>query len=253
MLILYSFQEQGIAGHGLASITTPFALNHPTEIIERQAAASHLYQSAHNRSHHVAKKPVGRDFKIPAVSRCLVPLSRRDFAQSGLHVGMRLTESAEVLIIFEYGSRIIHQLEVKRIVQLARVCLKEWRLTRMYIIMVRAQRCREAGMHPVFHLLSLLNGNILWKKFVQLISQLLCIKLALIVEMSHHHASMHTCIRPAGSCHTDLLPKQKREATLQFCLHRDAVGLYLPAMIACAIVAQGDEISHDSTLFGLQN
>lgn len=117
--------------------------------------------------------------------------------------------------------------------------------------MVRARGGRETGMEIAAHLLHLLNGDIVWQQLVQFIGQLLAVDILRSfefairrqIEMRHHHPGMHPSIRPASPSHSDLLPEQCRESTLQAFLYGLAIRLDLPAVIARTIIAECDEIA----------
>ena len=61
--------------------------------------------------------------------------------------------------------------------------------------------------------------------------------------MSNHLAGMYACIGTPRSCHVGWLAQQKGNSALELCLHGISIRLYLPAMIAGAVIAEPDEVS----------
>ena len=92
-------------------------------------------------------------------------------------------------------------------------------------------------MHIIAHGFHRLYGYIVGQQAVQLITQLLAIDSALEVEVGHHHTGMNTGIGTSGTSNLDVGTQQQRQGSLQLLLHRDAVGLYLPAVKTGSVVA----------------
>lgn len=114
----------------------------------------------------------------------------------------------------------------------------------MDIVAVHAAGGGEAGMQVVGHEADAADGNILRQQLVELIAELLAVNGAVNVEVGHHHAGMNAGISTPCACHGNVTTEQQRQRSLQLLLHRVAVGLNLPAVIACTIVAESNKISH---------
>ena len=87
-----------MGGHGLTRICTFFSFNYLTETFQRYPTAPHIDERTNNGPNHVAQKTVCAYFEVPSRRRRLVPLSRHHLAKGRLHIGMSLTECAEILI-----------------------------------------------------------------------------------------------------------------------------------------------------------
>ena len=105
-------------------------------------------------------------------------------------------------------------------------------------------------MEIVAHLTHLLNGNILWQEPVQLVGEISSIhRQGLHIEVGNHHTGMDTGIGTASTRHGNILSQNRGESPLQLLLHGTAVGLYLPSVIASAVITEGDEESHSLYAF----
>ena len=121
----------------------------------------------------------------------------------------------------------------------------------MYIVAIHATGGRETGMQVVSDTMHATNGNVLRHKTVELIGKLNAIDLAIDVKVSHHHTGMNASIGAASTCQGNITTEQQRQRSLQLLLHRVAVRLNLPAVIACTIVAESHEISHTRSVAAL--
>ena len=238
-------KEEGMTGHGGAGTATVFLLNHLTERIDTHLATSHLEEGAHNGTHHVAQEAVGLDDKAPLVLAHLFPMGLHDAAVVGSHIGVELTETGEVNIVEESASSLVHERKVGRMEEPHRAVTVEGILGRGHVVVVGARGGTEACMGIGLHGLHLLHGDVLGKQAIELVGKTGAIDLLLGIEVGYHLQGMHTGIGAAGTDNGCLLTKKCREGLLQALLHGDAIGLYLPAMVGCAIVGQGDEVTHD--------
>lgn len=114
----------------------------------------------------------------------------------------------------------------------------------MQIVTIHPAGGRESRMQIVCHLFNLADSNVIGQKFVQFVDQLLTINRFMAIEMSHHLPGMHTGISPASPCHRNVLAQQQCQRMLQLLLNRITVWLYLPPVVAAAIVAESHKISH---------
>ncbi len=100
-------------------------------------------------------------------------------------------------------------------------------------------------MHIVADGFYLADANVLRQQAIQLMGQIVNTHGKLPdIEVSSHLTGMHTCISTTSTHHIDLLAQQQRQTALQLLLHRDAIGLNLPAVIARSVVTEPDKISH---------
>ena len=108
-------------------------------------------------------------------------------------------------------------------------------------------------MHVGGHWLNAIYSNVVGQQAVELLCQHIGVELGASVEMGGHAAGMDSGVCAPCSGDADFLAQQQREASLQFALHRDSIGLYLPPVIAGAIVTEPDKISlHTLVCFGAQ-
>lgn len=96
-------------GAGLAAV---LAFDDGTELLQGHAPFPYLQQSAYDGSHHVAQKTVRLDaeHQQPIL---LKPTRLHDLAVVGLHLGMHLRETREVLIFKKHISRLLHLADVQ--------------------------------------------------------------------------------------------------------------------------------------------
>ena len=64
------------------------------------------------------------------------------------------------------------------------------------------------------------------------------------IKVCSHLSGMHPRVGTSCSYHCDISFQQSRQRLLQHLLHRHPIGLYLPSMIACAIIGKPNNISH---------
>ena len=113
----------------------------------------------------------------------------------------------------------------------------------MNIIMIGTRGGRKACMQTRLDLYDTVNGYIARHHAVELISQLGSVYLRVPIKMSHHGTGMYPGIRTTGAHHLNGFSEQGRQSALQHLLDRQAIGLYLPAMIGCAVKAEIDKIT----------
>ena len=93
-------------------------------------------------------------------------------------------------------------------------------------------------------------GYVVRQKPVQLVYKITAVYLGVEIEMCHHLPSVHACVGTPGPHYGYGLAQEYRQSLFHFGLHRIAVGLHLPAMIAAAVITQCDEIAHSVLIFG---
>ena len=92
-------------------------------------------------------------------------------------------------------------------------------------------------MHIARHTLRLLYPDVRRKHSVELVRQLRGIGNRLLnIKMGHHMPGMNPGIRAACTNDIDRGSKQRRETTFYLALNADAIGLYLPSVIARTVV-----------------
>ena len=173
-----------------------------------------------------------------------MPLGMGYMAKCGLHVAASLAESAEVLVLAKETPCLVHQVEIKMIVHLLRIATGKGILVGVYIIMICTRTSRETSVHVWCNLMDTAYADVVRQQTIKFHSERVRLEVGIRIEMGSHRAGMNTSIGASGPRHTNGLAQKQREATLQFALHRDAIGLYLPPMIPFAIVAKPNEIAH---------
>ena len=230
--------------HGSAGTAAVFLLYHLAKFLYSHLTTTHLEQSAHYGTHHIAEEAVGLDYKAPLVLVHLLPSGLHDAAVVGGHIGMELAEAGEVHIIEEAASSLVHPLKVGGMEEAHGTMTAEGVLGRRHIVVVGARGGAEAGMRIRTYGLHTLHGNVGWKYAVELVSKALAIYLLLGIEVGNHLQGMHTSIGATGTRDRGILAQERGEGLGQGLLHGDAVGLYLPTVIVGAVVGKGDEMSH---------
>ena len=240
----YIDQEQGMPWHGGAGTAAVFLLYHPTELIDGHLATPHLEEGAHDGTHHVAQEAVGLDDEAPLMLAHLFPSGLHDAAVVGGDIGVELAEAGEVDIIEEAAGSLVHPLEVGRMEETHGAMAAEGVLGRRHVVVIGARGGTEAGMGIALHGLHPLHGYILWEETVELVGKAGTVNSLLGIEVGNHLQGMNTGIGAPGTDNGGLFTQECGECLLQALLHGDAVGLYLPAMIGCAVIGKGDEKSH---------
>jgi len=64
--------------------------------------------------------------------------------------------------------------------------------------------------------------------------------------------SMYTGIGSAGTNHLNCLAEDGAQSMIEYLLHTQGLGLYLPAMVIGALKCQFDKISMNQNLLGLE-
>ena len=86
-------------------------------------------------------------------------------------------------------------------------------------------------------------GDVGRQQAVQFVGQQHGVHGSIGIEMRHHQRGMHPGIGTPRPHHVHLATQQGGEGAHQALLHTQTVGLYLPAVIGCAVVGKVDEIS----------
>ena len=102
--------------------------------------------------------------------------------------------------------------------------------------MIRARGGAEACMSIARHRAYQLHGNVGRKQTIQFICETFTINLLTSIEMGYHLLCMYPRISATSSHYRNFFTKECRECPFQAFLHRDAIRLYLPAMIGCTII-----------------
>ena len=158
-------------------------------------------------------------------------------AERGLHVGMSLAERAEVAIVQEHAGGLVHLPEVERVMHLTGVGPQERLLAGVDIVAIHTAGGGKAGVHAVGDGHDALHGDVSGQQPVEFVGKLPGVDGGIGVEMGHHHPGMDAGIGPAGTSHRRRAAQKCGERAFQLFLHRDAVGLYLPAMKTGAVIA----------------
>jgi hypothetical protein len=99
-------------------------------------------------------------------------------------------------------------------------------------------------MHIMSHPFDAVYSDVVMQKSVELLGEHHSIKLGISIEVGCHLTGVNTGIGSTCTCYCDGLTQQERQTAFQLALHRDAIGLYLPAVIVGAVIAKPYEISH---------
>ena len=135
-------------------------------------------------------------------------------ADGGLHVGVRLAESAEIIVLQQQSCRPVHGLEIQVVVQLKAIGTRKGVLHGVQIIMVGARGGRKAGMQFIIHAFHPVHGNVARKQLVQPVGHLLTVYGHIPVEVGHHHAGMHAGIGSSGPYNFHIASEQRGECLL---------------------------------------
>ena len=119
ILIGNIFEEKGMSRHRLAGICPRFSFYDTSKTIDVDTPPSNLNESTNDSTHHVAQETIGTDFKVPSGGRRLMPFGSHHLTDGGLNIGMSLAESAKVVIFHQHTGRLIHFVEVQRVMKLA--------------------------------------------------------------------------------------------------------------------------------------
>ena len=233
-----------MARHGGAGTATVFLLYHTAKVIDGHLATANLEEGAHDGTHHVAQEAVGLDDEAPLVLTHLLPPGLHDAAVVGGHIGVELAEAGEVYVLEELLGSLVHALKVGRMEQPHGAMTAERVLGCRHIVVIGARGGTEACMGIGRHGLNALHSDIGREQAVELVGKAGAIDLLLGVEVGYHLQRMHTGIGAPGTDNGSVLAQECGECLLQALLHGDAIGLYLPAMIGCAVVGEGDEVTH---------
>jgi hypothetical protein len=155
-----------------------------------------------------------------------------------------LTKTGKVLFSQKQRSPLIHDPEIKRIMDLPGIASQKRILAQMDIIAIETGLGGETCMKSFINLPDILHSNIPGKDPVQAVCQLFTIKFSRPVKMCHHHPGMHSGIRPSGSHRLYLLPEQSGQTPVKPLLDRDPIRLHLPTVIVCAVIGKSDKIPH---------
>lgn len=109
--------------------------------------------------------------------------------------------------------------------------------------MVRARDSAETGVHIRRNSHHTAHADVLRQQTVELIGQLLAVNGLRSIPVGGHHARMYARVGTARAHHLHILAQECGERALQLGLYRITVGLHLPPMIACAVVAEKNKIT----------
>lgn len=185
--------------HGLACLCALVAADDVLELFEGETATADVDEGAYNGANHVAKETIGGNLEVPAARLVLYPTGNTYVANGGFIVGTSLAEGCEIGDGGEVFACAIHFVEIQVVVSLERVSAVEWRLARVYIIMVRARNGAKTCMHIVGNRLYAVDGDIGWQNAVEPERKLLTVDVEQGVEMCCHPSGMYASIGSAGT------------------------------------------------------
>ena len=165
-------------------------------------------------------------------------MGRGDLTERGFVVSTSLAESFKVVLGGEPQRCFVHHLEIEFPVGLHRVVTEEGIALCVNEITVGTSFGREARVHILADALGAPAADVAWQNAVETVTELVSVKLLVGVEVTNHCTGVD-----AGVC-GNRLTEQCAQTLLHFFLHRHAVGLYLPAMVSCAVETQPKEYSH---------
>ena len=103
-------------------------------------------------------------------------------------------------------------------------------------IMVRARCSRKTCMQIFVNRFYPLDSNILRQQPIQLVTQLMAVKLFYRIKVRNHHRGMNSCIRASCTSDSYFFTQNKGQSFLQLSLHRNSIGLHLPSMKSSSVV-----------------
>lgn len=90
----------------------------------------------------------------------------------------------------------------------------------------------------------LLDGNVLGQDAIEAECHLIGGYCLIGVKVCHHHRGVHARIGTSGSYAFRRDGKQLGECVVEPSLDAVGIGLYLPAVVVCAVVGEGDKVAH---------
>ena len=90
----------------------------------------------------------------------------------------------------------------------------------------------------------LLDGNILRQDAIEAKCHLIWVYCLIGVEVCHHHRGVYARIGTSRSYAFRRDGKQLGEGVVKAGLNTVGIGLYLPAVVVCAVVGEGDKVAH---------
>ena len=99
--VLHIGEEESAGGSTSAGAAEVFGCDNLLELLDGVAATTHIYQSAHNGTYHIAQKPVGTDSETECSVALHNPLSMRHMTDVCLIIRIKLCKRCEVLILKE--------------------------------------------------------------------------------------------------------------------------------------------------------
>ena len=226
-----------------AGFATVLAPDDGAELFQCHASLPNLQQGADDGSHHVAQETIRLDTKHQQ-SVLLKPACLHDLAVVGLHLGMHLRETCEVLIIKEDIGGFLHLCDVQIPIKEIGIVYVERILGTCDVIMVGARNGVKTGVHLGRDLPNSINDDVLRQEGIHLMRQ--CFRVGnrlLDIEMGVVVPSMYARVGTPTACDGDCLSQLEAQAVLYRSLHAIGVRLDLVTMVTAAVVGQMDEIS----------
>ncbi len=227
-------------GAGLAAV---LALHDGTKLLQAHAPLPHFQQGADNGAHHVAQKTVGLDAEHQQAV-LLHPARLHDLAVVGLHLGVHLRETREVVVLEEHVGGLLHLVHVEVAIEEEGVAGVERVLRACDVIMVGARHRVEAGMQLGADLPDTVDRDVVGQEGIHLMGQGFGVRYLLLhVEMGVVVTCVDTRVGAAAARDGDGLSQLEAEALLQGGLHAGGVRLDLVTVVTAAVVSQMDEIT----------
>ena len=158
--------RQGFARHGHSGVAAVFAFDDFLEVFERETAPPHFEQGADDGAHHVAQETVRLDGEDELAAGVL-PTGFHEVADVGLHVGVQLGETGEVLVPREDGAGLVHEPDVRQGIAPVGELAGEGVLRFVEIIFVGAREGRETGVGVGLHGVDGADGDAVVQESVQ--------------------------------------------------------------------------------------
>ena len=225
-----------MARHGGTGTAAVFFLNDTTKFLDAHLATAYLEQGAYDCTHHIAQEAIGLDNEDPLVLTYLLPPGLHDTAVVGGNIGVELAEAGEVGIVKQAAGGFIHTFKVGCVEKTHSTVATEGVLGGSDVVMIGARGGTETGVGIGTYRPYTLYGYIGWEQAIELVCHALTVDALFGIEMGYHLHGMYTGIGATGTDYGHLFAQERSECLGKHLLHGDTVGLYLPAVIGCAII-----------------
>src|SRR5690554_714820 len=135
-----------MAGNGITRHVTVPGLDDTAKAALVEPPPTRFEQCSHDSPHHVSQETIGLNGKPAEPLFLLLPTCMEDATIVGFDIGVQFTKAGKVLVLFQHGTKLIHDSYIGSIMKPVTKRVQKRVLNRGYMIGIGTGKSTEAGM-----------------------------------------------------------------------------------------------------------